>query len=85
MSILSLLSLVPFHPFPPSYTHHTALLTSPPIICPSNVSQAGGKTALRNAILYDQQGIDGCAECVAVLRAAGACAASAGQCDKCPH
>ena len=68
------LSLVPFPPFPTTHTHtpHTVLLTSPPIFCPSNVSQAYDMTALSAAIIFDKKGNKGCAECAAVLRAAGA-------------
>ena len=61
-------------PLPPSHTQHTVLLTiSPPIVCPSNDSQEQyGNTALAWAIQMDGVGVAGCAECVALLRAAGA-------------
>ena len=66
------LSLVPFPPFPPSHTHHIPSVY-PPFVCPSNVSQdEDGDTALAAAIEEDKDGTEGCAECVAVLRAAGA-------------
>ena len=62
---------------PPSHTQHTVLLTiSPPTVCPSNDSQAtgilDGETALALALEGDGRGRAGCAECVALLRAAGA-------------
>ena len=61
-------------PFP----HHTHTIPCfepypPPIVCPSNDSQANdGDTALTLAIKRDGYGEAGCAECVALLRAAGA-------------
>jgi hypothetical protein len=61
-------------PSPPS-PHHTHTTYRPsPIVCPSNVSQnGGGYTALAIAIEMDKEyGIEGCKECMAVLRAAGA-------------
>ena len=61
-----------FYPLPPSHTQHTVLLTISPIVCPSNDSQVYGRTALAWAIEYDGKGRAGCAECVALLRAAGA-------------
>ena len=68
-----LLSIVPFPPFPPSHTHHIPSFY-PPIVCPSNVSQnEHGYTALAAAISKDKHsGTEGCAECAAMLRAAGA-------------
>ena len=49
------------------------MLTSPPTICPSNVSQDKyGVTALGVAIRERKSGSVGCAEIVPVLRAAGA-------------
>ena len=61
-------------PLPPSHTHTYRVSNHlPPIVCPSNDSQDnGGRTALAGAIEYDGYGIAGCAECVALLRAAGA-------------
>jgi hypothetical protein len=58
----------------PSVTHTTYRPSNlPPIVYPSNVSQnEDGDTALANAIYGDKDGTKGCAECVAVLRAAGA-------------
>ena len=75
---MSVCVLPPFSRFyPPSpitHTPHTVLLTiSPPIVCPSNDSQnIEGYTALACAIEMDGYGPAGCAECVALLRAAGA-------------
>ena len=76
---MSVCALPPFSRFyPPSpitHAQHTVLLTiSPPIVCPSKTSQdINGKTALAIAIEYDgEYGRDGCAECAALLRAAGA-------------
>jgi hypothetical protein len=61
-------------PLPPSHTQHTVLLTiPPPIVWPSNDSQDNtGRTALALAIVWNGKGRAGCAECVALLRAAGA-------------
>ena len=72
MCVTPLLSFL--SPFPHHTRTHTVLLTiPPPIVCPSNDSQTNsGITALANAIHYDGHGRDGCAECVALLRAAGA-------------
>ena len=72
LCVTPLLSFLP--PFPHHTRTHTVLLTiSPPIVCPSNVSQdEDGDTALAAAIEGDKEGTEGCAECVAVLRAAGA-------------
>ena len=59
-------------PLSPSHTQYTMLLTSlPPIVYPSNDSQDDGNTALAWAI-ENPCGEAGCAECVALLRAAGA-------------
>ena len=58
---------------PPSHTQHTVLLTiSPPSSVLSNDQIFNGKTALAVAIERDGQGIAGCAEVAALLRAAGA-------------
>jgi hypothetical protein len=76
---MSVCVLPPFSRFyPPSpitHTHtHRASNHLPPIVCPSNDSQGkySGKTALAKAIENDGYGEDGCAECAALLRAAGA-------------
>ena len=67
--LLSFLSPLPHH----TRTHTVLLTISPPIVCPSNDSQnINGSTALANAIHFDGNGRAGCAECVALLRAAGA-------------
>ena len=69
--LLSFLSPFPHH----THTHTVLLTISPPIVCPSNDSQDNrGKTALAYAIEYSTKGVDqaGCAECAALLRAAGA-------------
>ena len=68
--LLSFLSPFPHH----THTHTVLLTISPPIVCPSNDSQGkySGKTAVAKAIQMDGYGKDGCAECVALLRAAGA-------------
>jgi hypothetical protein len=67
--LLSFLSPFPHH----THTHTVLLTISPPIVCPSNDSQNDrGKTALACAIEWDGEGEAGCAECVALLRAAGA-------------
>jgi ankyrin repeat protein len=68
--LLSFLSPFPHH----THTHTVLLTISPPIVCPSNDSQdeSDGMTALDWAIKYDGAGKAGCAECVALLRAAGA-------------
>ena len=67
--LLSFLSPFPHH----THTHTVLLTNSLPIVCPSNDSQNnGGKTALAWAIERDGKGRAGYAECVALLRAAGA-------------
>ena len=72
------LCVTPLLSFLSPFSHHTrthiVLLTiSPPIVCPSNDSQDEyGMTALARAIEFDGEGRAGCAECVALLRAAGA-------------
>ena len=69
----------------PHHTHNTLEYRAsnhphPPIVCPSNDSQnAIGQTALFMAIQADGYDSDGAAECVALLRAAGAEAAEEGR------
>ena len=73
-----LLSIVPFPPFSPLHTHYIPSFYPPPIVCPSNGSQGGfsERTALAYAISYAKDGKpserEGCKECVAALRDAGA-------------
>ena len=68
---------------PPSHTHHTVLLTiSPPpssVHCKATSGMFSGNTALATAIECDGVGRAGAAECVALLRAAGAEAAGEGR------